>query len=95
MGSKVGWASVSWWSVKSRLSRARACQRLRARPMKSIREVRKPSGVASAARTPIALACLSQARTAWSPWAYSISANRRLYWVWPRSASGLLRTHSR
>ena len=68
---------------------------LRPRPMKSIREVRNPPGVASEARTPIALACSSQASTAWSPWAYSISANRRLYWVWPRSASGLFRTHSR
>ena len=49
----------------------------------------------SAASRPMAFECLSQASTACSPLTYSISANSRLYWVWPRSASGRLRTHSR
>ena len=95
IGSKVGCASVSRASKKSRVSSARGVARLRARPMKSTRAERKPSGATSAARTPIAFECLSQARTAWRPATYSTSAKRRLYCVWPRSASGRLSTHSR
>ena len=67
IGSKVGWASVSPGSENASVSRTRGVQRLRARPMKSTREVRNPSGITSAARMPSAFECLSQARTAWSP----------------------------
>ena len=44
IGSKVGCAAVSRGSENASVSRTRDVQRLRARPMKSIREVRKPSG---------------------------------------------------
>jgi hypothetical protein len=93
IGSKVGCASVSRASENSIVSSTRGDQRLRARPMKSTRDVRNPSGATSAARTPMALECLSQARTACRAPTYSISANSRLYWVCPRSASGRLSTH--
>ena len=52
-------------------------------------------GFSSAAINPIARERLSQARMACSGSTYSISANRRWYWVCPRSASGRLSSHSR
>ena len=95
MGSKVVCARVSRAAENASVSSTRGAQRLRARPMKSSREVRNPSGARSEARKPMAFACLSRARTARRWLEYSSSANSRLYWVCPRSASGWLRTHSR
>ena len=64
IGSNVGWAAVSCGRQNAKVSSARGLQMLRARPMKSTREVRNPSGAMSAARMPRALECLSQASTA-------------------------------
>ena len=64
IGSSVGWAGVFLAALKANVSSARGDQRLCARPIKSIREVRKPDGFSSAAINPIACECLSQARIA-------------------------------
>ena len=66
-GRRSGGPSVSPGSENASVSSTRGVQRLRARPMKSIRDVRKPSGAASEARRPMAFACLSQASTACRP----------------------------